>query len=261
MSDESRERIIAALGDIETRHACRILFAVESGSRAWGFASPDSDYDVRGVYLKPIEWYLQLKTDLPDTITETLPGAIDVSLWDLRKALVHMLKSNASFLEWLDSPITYCGQGFRAQLRAMAATVANPRSIAFHYAAMLRHALDDQAGDGTLSVKKLCYALRAGLCVRWAMARGTMPPTAFADVRRGVELTPAANAAIDRLLAIKSAANEKDRLVPDVALAPLIEDQLGVLGAHVWREPSNDLTAARAAFTRFFREQLLPKGT
>ena len=77
MNDADKERVSAALRDIESRHGCRVLFAVESGSRAWGFASPDSDYDVRGVFVKPLDWYLQLKSDVPDTIVEELPGDID----------------------------------------------------------------------------------------------------------------------------------------------------------------------------------------
>ena len=85
MNDADKERVAAVLRDIESRHGCRVLFAVESGSRSWGFASPDSDYDVRGVFVKPLDWYLQLKSDVPDTIVEELPGDIDISLWDLRR--------------------------------------------------------------------------------------------------------------------------------------------------------------------------------
>ena len=119
MNDADKERVSAALRDIESRHGCRVLFAVESGSRAWGFASSDSDYDVRGVFAKPLDWYLQLKSDVPDTIVEELPGDIDVSLWDLRKALLQMAKSNASFLEWLGSPIIYRDDGMIAALNGI----------------------------------------------------------------------------------------------------------------------------------------------
>lgn len=81
-----RGRIDSALAEIESRHGCRVLFAVESGSRAWGFASPDSDYDVRGVYVKSLDWYLQLQSGEPDAIVENFPGDIDIALWDLRNA-------------------------------------------------------------------------------------------------------------------------------------------------------------------------------
>ena len=161
-----KEQIQKALKQIESEHDCRILFAVESGSRAWGFASPDSDYDIRAVYVKPLDWYLGLEERQSDTINAMLPGDIDVAAWELRKALRQLLKSNASFMEWLGSPIVYHDCGLIAQLREMESRVVNPISIAHHYASMLRHALQDRTDDGTISVKKLCYALRAGLCVR-----------------------------------------------------------------------------------------------
>ncbi len=94
-------KIQDALAALEKTHGCRILFAVESGSRAWGFASPDSDYDVRAVYVKPLDWYLGLGEKPRDTLSAMLPDDIDVSAWELRKALRQMLKGNASFMEWL----------------------------------------------------------------------------------------------------------------------------------------------------------------
>ena len=142
MNDADKERVSAALCDIESRHGCRVLFAVESGSRAWGFASPDSDYDVRGVFVKPLDWYLQLKSDVPDTIVEELPGDIDVSLWDLRKALLQMAKSNASFLEWLGSPIIYRDCGIVAALNELKADCVNP-------ACCISLRIDVPQGDGS----------------------------------------------------------------------------------------------------------------
>ena len=116
---DSKAVIAEAVKGIEVKHGCHVLFAVESGSRAWGFASPDSDYDVRGVYVKPLDWYLQLKDDAQDTIVEALPDDIDVSFWDLRKALLQMTKSNASFFEWLGSPIIYRDDRLIATLNAL----------------------------------------------------------------------------------------------------------------------------------------------
>lgn len=175
-----------------------------------------------------------------------LPDDIDISAWELRKALRQMLKSNASFMEWLGSLIVYRDSGLLAQLNELKDRVFNPVAVAFHYASMLRHALDDRSADGSIGVKKLCYALRAGLCVRWTMEHETMPPTAFADVRRGVALSGEADFAIDRLLELKASACEKDRIVPDPALVPLVEDCFGLLGEHSWRRTANDIPAARS---------------
>ena len=236
MNDADKERVSAALSDIESRHGCRVLFAVESGSRAWGFASPDSDYDVRGVFVKPLDWYLQLKSDVSDTIVEELPGDIDVSLWDLRKALLQMAKSNASFLEWLGSQIIYRDCGIIAALNELKADCVNPAHVAYHYASMFRKAMEAQNEDGTIRIKKLCYALRAALCLRYAMAVEKMPPTPFADVLAGTELEPDELAAIREVLAQKEHALESDTVTPDARLAGLLADRYDSVAAHPWRK-------------------------
>lgn len=235
-----KEKIIDALKQLESERNCRILFAVESGSRAWGFSSPDSDYDVRAVYVKPIEWYLGLAERKSDTWNAMLSGDLDISAWDLRKALRHLLKSNASFMEWLGSPIVYFDDGLLVRLNELKDACVNPVHVAFHYASMFLHAMDDLASDGTISVKKLCYALRANLCVRWTMERETMPPTEFGAVCRGLSLAADETAAIARLLERKKAAKEKDRVVPESALAPLLVSRYEELSAFKWRRAGAD---------------------
>ena len=246
-----KEWIIEELKRLESEHDCRILIAVESGSRAWGFASPDSDYDVRVVYVKPIDWYLGLEERKTDTWNAMLPGDLDISAWDLRKALRHLLKSNASFMEWLGSPIVYLDDGLIARLNELKDSCVNPVHVAFHYASMFRHAMDDLASDGTISVKKLCYALRASLCVRWTMERETMPPTEFEAVCRGLSLAPDEASAIVRLLERKHVAVEKERVVPEPALAPLLASCQDELTAFKWRRNGAD-TSARAAIESVF---------
>jgi hypothetical protein len=236
MNDTDKERVAAALRDIESRHGCRVLFAVESGSRAWGFASPDSDYDVWGVFVKPLDWYLQLKSDVPDTIVEELPGDIDVSLWDLRKALLQMAKSNASFLEWLGSPIIYRDCGIIAALNELKADCVNPAHLAYHYASMFRKAMETRNEDGTIRIKKLCYALRAALCLRYAMAVEKMPPTPFADVLAETKLEPDELDAIREVLAQKEHALESVTMTPDGRLADLLTDRYDSVAAHLWRK-------------------------
>ena len=244
-------KIVEALKRLESERDCRILFAVESGSRAWGFASPDSDYDVRAVYVKSIDWYLGLDEQKTDTWNAMLTGDLDISAWDLRKALRHMLKSNASFLEWLGSPIVYFDDGLLARLSEFKDACVNPVHVAFHYASMFRHAMDDLSSDGTISVKKLCYALRANLCVRWTMERETMPPTEFDSVCRGLSLVSEEASAIARLLERKRAAREKDRVVPESALAPLLVSRYEELSAFKWRRTGAD-AAVRAELGSIF---------
>jgi predicted nucleotidyltransferase len=104
-----KERVLAALRDVESEYDVKILLAVESGSRAWGFASPDSDYDVRFVYVHRRDWYLTVE-EQRDVIEKMLPFDLDVSGWELRKALRLFAKSNLAFNEWIGSPIVYSSE-------------------------------------------------------------------------------------------------------------------------------------------------------
>ena len=233
-----KEKIVAALRQLETERDCRMLFAVESGSRAWGFASPDSDYDVRAVYVKPLDWYLQINEPSTDTITAMLPDDLDVVAWDLRKFLQHLNKSNESVMEWLASPIVYMDCGLLSEFNGLLPNCAAPAHIAFHYASMFRHAMANRTPDGMISVKKLCYALRANLCVRWTVEKGSMPPTAFASVVGGLTFSSDQRQAIDRLLALKSGAREADRILPDPSLDDLLQDRFEELHQIKWPERS-----------------------
>lgn len=106
IAPDKREAILDVLADIERSEDVRVLFAVESGSRAWGFPSPDSDYDARFVYVRPVDWYLSLEPGR-DVIERPINDLLDVSGWDVKKALNLLLKPNAVMIEWLQSPIRY----------------------------------------------------------------------------------------------------------------------------------------------------------
>ena len=119
---EVRRRIGDRLAEIEQRESVRILLAVESGSRAWGFPSPDSDYDVRFLYARPRDWYLAVDSRR-DVIECPIENVLDVNGWDIRKALQLLLKANPVLAEWLNSPIRY---------REDALVVAALRELAMH---------------------------------------------------------------------------------------------------------------------------------
>ena len=101
------DKIIQMLKELERKEDCKILFAAESGSRAWGFASPDSDYDIRVIYVNPEAWYWDISEKKADTFAAMLPDDLDVSAWELRKTLQLFSKCNPSLNEWLGSPIIY----------------------------------------------------------------------------------------------------------------------------------------------------------
>lgn len=160
------------LDGVETDLGVRVAWAVESGSRAWGFPSPDSDYDCRFLYVRPAQHYLD--PWLPRDVVETpLDAVLDVNGWDLRKALQLMVRGNATVVEWLRSPIVYRGDpAVRDRLLDLADRVAEPELLRRHYAHLGRLQWERLGGDGTdeVRLKGLLYALRPAAVLSWYRA-------------------------------------------------------------------------------------------
>ncbi len=174
-----REQIASALAGIEREHGCRVLFACESGSRAWGFPSPDSDYDLRFLYAMPVDWHLVLEPGR-DTLEAMLPGDLDLSGWELRKALRLFAQGNATLYEWLGSPVVYADRdGFRDELAAFIPRYFNPRKAMHHYLSLARGIAAEHLRDGRIGIKKFFYVLRPLRAADWIASRATMPPTDF----------------------------------------------------------------------------------
>ncbi len=115
------------LARIEGEEGVRIVYACESGSRAWGFPSRDSDYDARFLYIRPVEWYLSI-TEKRDVIERPISNMLDITGWDLRKALRLFRKSNPPLLEWLQSPTVYKETGSAAEaLRSLSPLAFSPK--------------------------------------------------------------------------------------------------------------------------------------
>ena len=145
------DKIVGVLHELERQQDFKVLFAAESGSRAWGFASPDSDYDVRMIYVKPEAWYWSLD-----------------ARWELRKTLRLFAGCNPSLNEWLGSPIIYYADPkFADEMRSLIPVYFNPVRTVHHYLALSAKALEDRQQDGTIAVKKLFYALRGLLAAMW----------------------------------------------------------------------------------------------
>lgn len=168
IANSVREVIDEKLAAIEAREGVRILFAVESGSRAWGFPSPDSDYDVRFVYAHQRDWYVSLRPGR-DVIELPISEELDINGWDLRKALNLMLKPNPVMLEWLSSPIRYrWDQATCAALSDLAAKIAHQGACRHHYLSLGEGQWLKHVGDGDeVNYKKYFYILRPALALRW----------------------------------------------------------------------------------------------
>ena len=206
-----RREIETRLDRIEAENGVRLLLAVESGSRAWGFPSPDSDYDVRFFYVRPRDWYLSLAPGR-DVIETPIEDEIDLNGWDVRKALTLLLKSNAVVSEWMLSPIRYrTDDPFITGLAALADDLLNPRAIAYHYARSGKLAADRWLdGEGDVPVKKYFYALRPALAIRAIRLNpASRPPMNLQALVAASDLPGSLVEQIDGLVAAKARTNER----------------------------------------------------
>jgi uncharacterized protein len=211
-----RVRIQAELDAIEQQETVEILLAVESGSRAWGFPSCDSDYDVRFLFVRPIESYLA--ATLPrDLIERPVDAVLDVNGWDLRKVLQLMLRSNAVLIEWLTSPVRYRDWHQADYLLTLARSAANLTALTYHYQHQARRSFD-AVGDGgeTARLKSYCYALRSALAITWIRQRKEPAPMDVGTLMAGVCLPEELVEQFHDVIARKAVAKE-DALMPHSA--------------------------------------------
>lgn len=171
------------LAELSEKHDIRILYACESGSRAWGFPSPDSDYDVRFIYVHQPDWYLSL-AEGKNTINLPIDEhELDITGWELKKALKLIQKSNASPLEWIQSPIVYQqNETFTASLSELCKAFFSPIAVAYHYHSMAKKYTESLMGQESVKLKSYFYALRTTLSVRWIIEYNTMPPIVFEEM-------------------------------------------------------------------------------
>jgi uncharacterized protein len=204
------ESILAALRQIQKDEGVRVLMAVESGSRAWGFASPDSDYDVRFIYVHPLNWYLSIN-EQRDVIERMLPNDLDINGWELRKALRLLAKSNIALNEWIGSAVRYADTaGFREDLTQLIPLFFNPIAAIHHYRSMAETALEKNIVGQRIGIKKLFYALRPIFACAWIETHRTQPPTAFDDLLTAQLRTTIDYNWITNLKRVKSLAKESD---------------------------------------------------
>ena len=208
-----KEEIDQTLASIEQTYSVRVLYACESGSRSWGFASPDSDYDVRFIYVQPLNNYLSIH-DRRDVIELPVNEVLDVNGWDIRKALQLFLKSNAPLYEWLQSPIVYKEHpAFAAGLRALMPTYFSHRAGCHHYLSMARNTFENDLQGPQVKLKKYFYALRPALGCRWILEKRKVPPMEFHELRTLITDTHWQKA-VDDLLERKKVAGEKELIEP-----------------------------------------------
>lgn len=232
-----KEIILKKLRELEQANNIQILYACESGSRAWGFASPDSDFDVRFIYAQRTEAYLSL-LDAPDVLSLPVNEVLDIGGWDIKKALKLFLKSNSVLYEWLQSPIVYQKEtDFAGELGALMETYYISRAGAHHYLSMAYNTLTDDLQGEQVKLKRYFYALRPALACQWIIDRQTVPPMEFEKLR--VLITDAGvQKLIDNLLQQKQTADEKATIAPVKLLNDWLTDTLSYCRERIPALPS-----------------------
>lgn len=207
-----RTTIQDKLHQIENTEGIKILFACESGSRGWGFPSPDSDYDIRFIYTHPFDKYISVKRPA-EQFTFPINNELDISGWDLQKTLGLIYKSNSAVFEWLQSPIVYKDEmAFKEDLLQLCLNYVCPRSIIHHYLGITKGAMTT-INEDKLKLKKLFYILRSLLSARWYADKGTIAPMNIVPL---MELFPInLKEKITSLIELKASADESFTLEPD----------------------------------------------
>ena len=259
LSPQAQSLIEARLAALAADHQVKLAYACESGSRAWGFPSPDSDYDVRFIYVHPKAWYLALEEgrdviDLP--MENSAVGLLDFGGWDVRKTLRLVRKSNPVIWEWLQSPIIY--QGFDARqllsLRDELDPFYSPITACHHYLSLARGTMERELTGTSVKIKKYFYMLRPLLAAAWIERYHEVPPMELTLLLALLDDQPGIKESINALLERKQVTDEQ---VP-IARIAVIDDFLAQKLARL-QESAKQLSAAAgdpAKLDRLFLEFL-----
>ncbi len=176
-----KDKILKKLNEIEKSYNVKILYACESGSRAWGFESRDSDFDVRFIYVHDVKWYLKVDNfKQRDVIELPIENLLDINGWELRKTLNLLKKSNPALIEWINSPIVYKKDAkFYKELKGVFGDFYSSKSCFYHYLSMAKKNYREYLKNDTVRIKKYFYVLRPLLALEWIRRDLGIVPTEF----------------------------------------------------------------------------------
>jgi hypothetical protein len=217
--------ILKKLKEVESLYEIKILYACESGSRAWGFNSSNSDYDIRFIYVHKLPWYLS--TQERRDVIEKIEGDLDLSGWELRKALKLLAKGNPPLLEWLNSPIVYLqNPQFLKDFNNLADLCFSPKTAIYHYLGMANRNYNQYIkGKAYVKLKKYLYVIRPLLSCMAIQTYGSMPPTLM-DSSMGLLQPFKAYSEVLTLIEAKKAGKELDMGPMNAILNDFIEESL-----------------------------------
>lgn len=228
IEEKVRTEIMKRIHAAESEHGVKVLYAVESGSRAWGFESPNSDYDVRFIYAHPKDWYVSVELEEKrDVIEYEIVDEIDISGWDVRKALRLFWKSNPAFIEWLQSPIVYIELGeFAQRARELMPEIYSIEKGIYHYRSMAKTNYRSYLRSDRVPLKKYFYVLRPLLSIMWLEKFHSPAPIEFDKLRSMVSQNSTLSGRIEELLERKKKSLEKELSQPVIELNQFIESEL-----------------------------------
>lgn len=231
MKESVIRKIQSELDEIERKEDVKILFACESGSRAWGFESEDSDYDVRFIYIRKTDDYLSIRKKR-DVIEKPIDDELDISGWDIVKALMLLKKSNPPLLEWLQSPIVYREEGiFSSEIRRLMHEYYSPKSCMYHYLHMAQGNFREYLKGDSVWVKKYFYVLRPILACIWIESGFGIVPTEFEILADRIIIQKELREAVEKLIIEKKAGNELDRGNRIPAISDFLNNEINRLTA------------------------------
>lgn len=223
LDDKINKTILKKLNTLEQFYQIKILFAIESGSRGWGFESADSDYDCRFVYVHNRDWYLQVHKGR-DVVELPVDAVLDISGWDLKKSLQLLYKTNMPLTEWLTTPIVYREvPEIRQKMLSLAKDYFSPISAMHHYLNMARKNYDT-LDTGTIRIKKFFYTLRPVLACMYIDKYNQIPPMNIHVLMQTLDIDDAILKEINALITFKKSCTEADTIALPFALKKYIDD-------------------------------------
>ena len=227
-----REKIELELERIEKENDVKILFAVESGSRAWGFPSKDSDYDVRFVYIHPVEWYLSIH-DKRDVIEYPISDDLDISGWDIKRRCNYSRSRTQLYLSGFDTNFYSKNSNFPELLQQMSEKNFDPKATIYHYLHMASKNYREFLQGENVKLKKYFYVLRPILACKWLEEKATLPPVEFDRLITELPLERSVLDEIEKLLIKKKAGTELDVGLKIKVLNQFLEEQIHYYGQYV----------------------------
>lgn len=250
-----RDMISSKLSEIENEKNIKILYAVESGSRGWGFASQDSDYDVRFIYIHPLEWYLSVN-EKKDYIEVPINNLLDINGWDIKKALALYKKSNPPLLEWLSSPTVYTEKyGLAQKLRDILPDYFSPVPTIYHYFHIAKNKYKEIMSTDSVKIKKYFYILRPIMACMWIEKNNTMPPMEFHKLLDDQPIERSLALEIDKLLSKKTAGLEVDLEPKSPVIIDFIDSKIEHFEKYL-KDVRKDKGPGYDAINSLFRETL-----